>query len=327
MVPKLTHLHFQLTGDCNLHCRFCGQNRGMRETGRTGMPLDFWLDLARQAVRLAAPQLPEITLWGGEPLLYGEFDELAARLHEPRQCRLHIVTNGTLIPRHAETLCRCMDEIFVSVDGDRSLTDEVRGSGTYDALSAGIDCLGARRGRLTLMAVVSDSNVDRMAELPDMLEHFHPDRVILAQLMYLSDAEIAAHRKAAQERFGQDYPELTEWRRNEDRDYLEKLRRGVEQLSRRSWPFEVQFTPHCHPGQLEAPPCRMPWQRLHIRNDGACGFCTDYFGFSAGNAREKSLEDIFHGAAAEAYRRTVQENALTSCRHCPWRLQYQPTNS
>lgn len=321
MTAKLKYLHFQLTGDCNLHCKFCGQNRGLRGTGRTALPLQFWEEMARQARDLAAPCLPEITLWGGEPLLYPQFDELARSLFEKQLCRLEIVTNGTLIRHHAEALCDFMDEIFVSVDGNRALTDAVRGDGTYDALSEGIACLGKRRGRLSLMAVVSDDNVDFMAELPMMLAHFHPDRVILGQLMYLPSAEVAHHRRMARECFGQDYPELAGWSRDDDAGYLEKLRRGIADLNSRQYPFEVQFTAHSYPDHLDAPCCQMPWQRLHIRNDGACGFCTDYFGFSAGSARQSSLEEIFYGPMAEKFRQAVSDNVLDSCRHCPWRLQ------
>ena len=325
MVPSLRYLHFQLTGACNLHCKFCGQDRGLRGTGRTALPVDFWLDMARQAAQLAAPAVPEITLWGGEPLMYEHFDELTQKLFAAQNCHLHIVTNGTLIKRHADVLSRCMDEIFVSVDGSRELTDAVRGQGTYDALSEGIECIKERRGKLVLMAVISDDNVEYMAELPMRLAHFHPDRVILGQLMYLHPDEIAEHRTQTCQRFGQDYAQLASWARNDDHAYLEKLRRGVAELHARKYPFEVRFTPHAYPDALDAPHCQMPWHRIHIRNDGACGFCTDYFGFSAGSACETSLRDIFYGEMAEKFRQAAIDNALPSCRHCPWRRQLVDT--
>ena len=69
---KLRHFHFQLTPRCNLHCTFCGQNRGMLASRRMEIPPEKWLELAREAAELAAPDSAEITLWGGEPLLYGD---------------------------------------------------------------------------------------------------------------------------------------------------------------------------------------------------------------------------------------------------------------
>ena len=63
---------------------------------------------------------------------------------------------------------------------------------------------------------------------------------------------------------------------------------------------------------------------MHIRHDGEVGFCTDYFGFSAGNVREQSLAAIFSGDRAERFRAAVRAHALPICRHCPWRDQPFP---
>ena len=85
----------------------------------------------------------------------------------------------------------------------------------------------------------------------------------------------------------------------------------------------MEFTGHVYPRlNDEAPPCEAPFCRVHIRHDGAVGFCTDYFGFSAGNITERPLEEIFRGERAELFRAAVRENALPTCRHCPWRLQH-----
>ncbi len=42
-----------------------------------------------------------------------------------------IVTNGTLLDRHAETVPDCLDKIYVSVDGPEQLHDSIRGAGTF----------------------------------------------------------------------------------------------------------------------------------------------------------------------------------------------------
>ena len=68
-------VHFQLTGRCNLACSFCGQNKGMLGTGREELPVGFWLRCAEET----EPDAP-VTFWGGEPLLYPGFEELAERL-------------------------------------------------------------------------------------------------------------------------------------------------------------------------------------------------------------------------------------------------------
>ncbi|MBO7741518.1 MAG: radical SAM protein [Victivallales bacterium] len=319
---KLRHFHFQLTPRCNLHCTFCGQNRGMLASRRMEIPPEKWLELAREAAELAAPDSAEITLWGGEPLLYPDFDRLVEALAEIPGVRLQLITNGTLIHRHAEVIRRHIDSIFISVEGDRELTDSVRGSGTYDAIAANIRLLTPRRGTVALMAVVSDANVERMTEIPRMLACLQPDSVILSQLMYLSGDEVRSYRDYSAGHFGCDYCQLAQWQRDDDAGYLAKLRIGAEALKHEDYPFPVVFTPHFYPWQQEEqPPCRAPWTRLHIRNDGECGFCTDYFGFSAGNALRKKLREIFRSAEADAFREAVSSHALPICRHCPWRGQ------
>ncbi len=62
----------------------------------------------------------------GEPLMSPCFDEIASTLHE-RGYRVGIVTNGTLLDRHAETVPYCLDKIYVSVDGPEQLHDSIRG--------------------------------------------------------------------------------------------------------------------------------------------------------------------------------------------------------
>ena len=277
--------HFQLTGRCNLHCRFCGQSKGMLAAGESELPVETWLRLAREVRALADTPEPEITLWGGEPLLYSGFPRLARRLKE-EGFRVAAVTNGTLIDRMPELLCEYPDVIHLSIDGFGAVHDAVRGSGVFDRVRRNLELIRERRGKLIFLTTVSDANVAELAELPEQLAELGPDEIVLQQLMYLTPAEIAAYRKFSVENFGCDYPELEAWRREDDAAYLAMLRRQLAALAKRSHPVPVRFTPHSYPDRLpDAPACRAPFRRVHIRHDGAVGFCTDYFGFSAGNVK------------------------------------------
>ena len=57
---------------------------------------------------------------------------------------------------------------------------------------------------------------------------------------------------------------------------------------------------------------------MHIRHDGECGCCTDYFGITLGNVRQHSADAIFHGQRAETLRRFLAAERLPICDHCPW---------
>lgn len=316
MLRPIKAVHFQLTGRCNLACRFCGQHKGMLASGCKELPVEFWLRCAEET----EPNAP-IMFWGGEPLLYPGFEELATRLSGSGH-PLEIVTNGTLIIRHAETLCRSFRKIFLSVDGPQELHDAVRGKGVFERVLSGLNAIRNRRGRLIFLTTISDSNVGCMAELPELLAPFGPDEIILQQLMYLSGKEISSYRNYSRTHFGCDYPELEAWRRDDDAGYLACLKKQIPLVRQRRYPLKVSITGHRYPElPLDTPPCQAPDCRLHIRHDGEVGFCTDYFGFSIGNALETPLPILIDGERAELWRKAVQDKALPICDHCAWRLQ------
>ena len=316
---SLCSAHFQLTGRCNLACRFCGQRKGMlASSGSDDLRTADWLRCADE-LKCAAKDSghrPEIMLWGGEPLLYPEFDSLAETLAN-RGFSLGIVTNGTLLEQHAEVVCKCLDRIFVSIDGGRADHDAMRGAGVYDRAAAGLSAIRKRRGKLIFLCTISDLNVEHMAELPDPLMELDPDEIVLQPLMYLSKREIDDYRNFSREFFGCDYPELTAWQREDDRDFQHRLSEGLKKLAEREFPVPVRFTPHGSSGE-QVCRCRLPLHHIHIRHDGEVGFCTDYFGFSAGNVREASLMEIFSGERANLFRQAQAAGRLSICRHCPW---------
>ncbi len=323
MTPQLWSAHFQLTGRCNLACSFCGQSRGMLASRKGDLLPEVWLKAAaelKESARAAGKQ-PEIMLWGGEPLLYEGFGALAEQLSNDG-FRLGIVTNGTLLAEHASTLARTMDVINISLDGLREAHDRVRGEGVFDRVVAGLETIRKRKGKLVFLTTLSDANLGGAAELPNQLAPLGPDLIVLQQLMYFSPEEIATLRAGFQRNFGNDYPEIEAWERDDDREYLAKLRREVEIVKTTCYPIPIHFTGHACPWEEEAAPCEAPLNRVHIRHDGAVGFCTDYFGFSAGNITEAPLAEIFRNARAERFRQAVREGEVGTCRHCPWRLQH-----
>ena len=46
MEPKLYTAHFQLTGRCNLACRFCGQTKGMLAAEERELAVETWMNAA-----------------------------------------------------------------------------------------------------------------------------------------------------------------------------------------------------------------------------------------------------------------------------------------
>src|SRR3990172_2075982 len=76
---------------------------------------------------------PNITFFGGEPLLYKEWATLVRYIKEAG-LRCNIITNGMLLEKHAEEVVGLgIDEIIFSLDGPREIHDTIRGAeGIFD---------------------------------------------------------------------------------------------------------------------------------------------------------------------------------------------------
>ena len=78
---------FVLTNLCNLKCTFCFQERKKRPDSMT---TEDWLKVIDQI-----PKHSRITLTGGEPLVYKDFDKIFAKANNIAET--NIVTNGLLL--------------------------------------------------------------------------------------------------------------------------------------------------------------------------------------------------------------------------------------
>lgn len=319
MFSNLKAAHFQLTVRCNLSCSFCGQSRGMAGSASDEISVENWLNYAEQ-LRGLASFVPTITLWGGEPMLYSGFNVLAEQLRLLGH-KLHIVTNATQIENSCEVLNSCFEKIFISLDGLKEEHDAVRGSGVFDKVMKNIQLLRKRQGKLVFLCTVSDANVKRIPEILPQMAELGCDEIVLQQLMYLTKQEIDEYRNFSKEHFGNDYPELANWQRDDDTLYRKHLTEMLAAIADKKYQVPVGFTGHAYWFSPNAEPCRKSSERVHIRHDGEVGFCTDYFGVSAGNVKNQSIRDILAGEKAQAFFNAVKENKLAICRHCPWHLQ------
>lgn len=315
--PQITSIHFQLTGRCNLRCIFCGQQNGMfddRSRSRE-LPPEKWMEIA-ESLRASDPK-PQIILWGGEPLLYEQFDPLARHLHESG-FELGVITNGTLIDRHAELLNRCFKAIYISLDGDAPYHNRIRGNGVFERVKANIGLLKERSGRLIFLSTLADENVDSAPELPRVLGALGPDLIHLQRLMYFTRAEINAYRDWLRSEFQSDDPTIEVWHREDDSDYRRKLENALAEVRRRAaageYPCPVFINPH---GGGEH--CLAPFRRVHIKYDGRVLFCTDFYGFDAGNVLDTPLQDLFLSEKADRYRRGIVAGRNPLCAHCSWK--------
>ena len=133
-----------ITSSCNLHCAGCySRCNNATVDAEPVMQLsdEEWLRIFGEAEELG---ISFILLAGGEPMLRRGVIEAAGKMQD---ILFPIFTNGTYMnERYFELFDRCRNLLpIMSIEGNKELTDERRGAGIYDKLTANMDEL-CRRG-------------------------------------------------------------------------------------------------------------------------------------------------------------------------------------
>jgi MoaA/NifB/PqqE/SkfB family radical SAM enzyme len=115
---------FDLSDECNLRCKHCYHFRAKKEHHYEKIPLDQWIAKYRELYKKGVRR---ILLIGGEPAMRIDVIEAASRIFT----YIDICSNGTIkIPDFYS------QKIFVSIDGDESMHDSIRGEGVYKKILA-----------------------------------------------------------------------------------------------------------------------------------------------------------------------------------------------
>ncbi len=131
-----------LTFKCNLTCPMCGQwgdQGAFKDFGHETLRQQLSLDEIDRLIDDVVDFRPNITLFGGEPMLYKGWTDVVARI-KARGMRCNMVTNGTLMSIYADRILDSgLDEIILSLDGTEDVHDVTRGAtGTFRKLTQGV---------------------------------------------------------------------------------------------------------------------------------------------------------------------------------------------
>ncbi|MBN2733305.1 MAG: TIGR04084 family radical SAM/SPASM domain-containing protein [Methanomicrobiaceae archaeon] len=133
------HYFILLTDECNLCCTYC---RGKifsvpdqyyeKSVIDENLPCDLSFDLRNLYDFLSNDNDAVLTFYGGEPLIRSD---LIREIMDNAPVKDFIIhTNATLLHTLEPEYINRFKSVFVSIDGDRNLTDMKRGYGTYDLI-------------------------------------------------------------------------------------------------------------------------------------------------------------------------------------------------
>jgi len=152
----LTHV---ATDFCNQRCQFCNVwvqqlEKDIQKELRTGEVFDM-LDKAHDAGMVS------YTIWGGEPLLRPDMEEILAYAHK-KKFLISMITNGYLLEKKAEMVGAYVDYLIVSIDAVGDLHDELRGrKESFERAHRGIQKLKGKT-RIILNDVICNRNVNEV---------------------------------------------------------------------------------------------------------------------------------------------------------------------
>ena len=307
-------VHFQITKNCNLRCYFCGQwgKKGFfSDLNGESVSYERWIEIINELYNygISVGRLPDVILWGGEPLVSPYFTNLAYELKN-KGFKVGMVTNGVFINEKITVINDCISKCYVSIDGPKKVHDAIRGDGVYEKVLSNLKLLSSSV-EVEVMSVTTKNLLSNFNEFITDLSNCNVSKVILQDLICLSKQEIESYKTALSENFNINATCIDGWLGEG-----ENLRNEIESLIKQKFPVKVTYLPHNTVCDRSCLSCN---NHIHIAWNGNLTFCTDFYDFNFGNANLGSVTAQFNGELANKFRSYFEENELSTCKHCSWK--------
>jgi uncharacterized protein len=290
-------LNFYLTlnTDCNLQCRYC-YGKSCEDFGSDfhGLQIDYAtprsMEFSVQTLRsfLRNDPNPLLIFYGGEPLL--QLRKMEQIIDAMPRAQFVMQTNGLLLDRMGQKYVNRFQSIFVSLDGDRALTDYYRGRGTYDRVLKNV-----REKRESGFAgeIVARMTVGEETEIDSQV-------VALAENTELPNSSV--HWQLDALFWQNDFPKrhFSDWAESSYNPRVKKLidiwinRMRTDGKVLKLYPF-LGVTESLLLGEPSRLRCGAGWNLFNIQTDGNITPCPVMAGlkdFYLGNVSETQLENM-----------------------------------
>lgn len=307
---------FAPTARCNSRCLSCDW---WRADGKSDLTVD---EIRALAAELPALGTKVVVFTGGEPLLRPEVMEIAD-LFLAHDLRLHLLTSGLALERHAAAVAARFSAVIISLDGHTDeLYRQIRGVDALPTVTAGVAKLRALAPQLPVRAR-STIHRHNFRFLPDLVAKAR--ELGLQQISFLAaDVSSPAFNRAPalpviddEHRLLLDEAEVTEFAHvveatiaaHGDDFRAGRIAPGPEGLRRLVQYYRAQL------GQGPLPPvdCNAPWMSVMIEASGAVRPC--FFHPAVGNLRQRPLADLLH-KEMPSFRRALSVPDDDTCRRC-----------
>ena len=330
-----------LTYRCNLRCKMCGQ-WGVAGTSKDMSPEELKAELSLDEIYEIINDIkrfkPNVTLFGGEPLLYSNWEKVISRIKKEGM-RCNIITNGILLEKYADSIIDLgVDEIIFSLDGPREVHDEVRSAkGTFDKAYRGLKSIrdikaksGTNKPVVNISSTIFEINYKRFDELISIAEELKASTITFHHLIFLSKEMYDQHNKVFNEYYGMTCNDWRGFVRDSLPDIdVDFLIQKIEDISKRDSKVKIAFYPNFTNEEIRryytefdfvsssyGKRCLSPWMVSYIFPDGTVRPCQS-LNFSPGNVRKESFRKIWNNEKYMRFRRiTKKEKKYPVCARC-----------
>lgn len=164
MKYQLKNCSWDLTQDCNLHCRHCSEAEREKNPDLTR---EEALGVVSQIIEAGAER---VTFTGGEPFLREDWEELAAALGAAG-IEVSAITNGTLL--NEETVKRIKKagicSIGISIDGAERTHNMIRGEGCFQLAMQAFEYLKKYDIYCSAITTVMKENLKELPQIKEAL--------------------------------------------------------------------------------------------------------------------------------------------------------------
>ncbi|MEM0000507.1 MAG: radical SAM protein [Desulfurococcaceae archaeon] len=165
------------TATCNLDCLHCYTYRFRKQRE---LLLDEKMELARD---IGETGVKYVNLTGGEPLIHPHLPRLLEILHE-YDVEKSVVTNATAIRESVlDVLYRTETYVFVTIEGPREVHDKVRGKGSYNLATRGVELVRKKLNSLSIVSTVNKINYERVSDVVDYAASIDAEELALLPVM------------------------------------------------------------------------------------------------------------------------------------------------
>jgi radical SAM protein with 4Fe4S-binding SPASM domain len=321
-----------LTHRCNLHCQMCGQWQEGGVTKKQSaqyIQTELSLNDLISIINDLSSFRPNITLFGGEPLLYPDCLKIIKYIKQ-RGMHCLIISNGSLLKDVAEEIVdNGLDELNVSLDGDAKLHNRIRGMpGLFEKIIEGLKQINyfklkknKKKPLINLQCTINKENYQHLEQLIDVANETEATSLTFHNLIFIKQ-EVLNKQKEYDKLLGCT---SSDWEGFMFEPGIEQglLYEKIKNIMSGNYRFSVDFYPNfSHKSLMQyyqnpayyipsGYPCRClsPWMVAYIFPDGKVKPCLNSTYFY-GNIKNNNFREIWNSKEAITFRRLLKKKQI-----------------